>query len=93
MPAPEEDAQNKPYRPIPAEKITLANARILRYCMPFVTASVSYHLGVLPASQMMFFLTLVYNEGGLSSHWIGKNVVTALMYGTTVFGTLALLSE
>jgi len=65
----------------------------MRYCIPFATASVSYRLGVLPASQVLFFLTLVYNEGGLANHWTGKNIATALMYATTVFGTLALSSE
>lgn len=61
--------------------------------MPIFTSMISIYLGVLPASLALSFLTVAYNEGMLYSHWVGKHIVSALLYAGAVIGALALLGQ
>ena len=78
---PEEDKRNKPYRPIPAKRITLQNARILRWILVpagWVLSS-CYSIETVYASIGVCVFTYGYNEIGFSSgHWFGRNLFNAL---------------
>ncbi|KAF9475242.1 hypothetical protein BDN70DRAFT_915057 [Pholiota conissans] len=77
---PDEDILNKGYRPIPAKRITLANAIILRWLLvPICFAiSLAYSVQTLYASFALVGLTVLYDElGAHASNFIVRNVVNA----------------
>ena len=86
--APEEDKVNKPSRPLPAGRITLRNATILRWLMaPLCLAYSSlYSMQLVFASLEMQFFTLWYNEFDGDKNWLSKNVILAIMYGCVELG-------
>ena len=76
----QEDAANKPWRPIPSRRITVAAARHLRWALLAVCLVLSARSGVLLASAGLAFATLAYNELRLDSHWASRHVCNALGY-------------
>ncbi|KAH9845978.1 UbiA prenyltransferase family-domain-containing protein [Lenzites betulinus] len=78
--SPEEDASNKPWRPIPSGRITVANARSLRWAMLAVCLSVSAHYGVLAPSVALALGTLAHNELGMDAAWLPRNMCNAVGY-------------
>ncbi|KAL5514483.1 hypothetical protein ACEPAG_2571 [Sanghuangporus baumii] len=78
---PEEDMHNKSYRPIPAKRLSLRTALVLRWILPLVCFawSAGYSKQVLYASIVNCVLTYVYDEMGYAAgHWLGRNIVNAL---------------
>ncbi|KAI5120553.1 hypothetical protein M0805_000281 [Coniferiporia weirii] len=78
---PKEDEYNKKDRPLPARRISLRNALILRWVsVPMCWAlSACYSIETVYASVALCILTYAYNEMGLAAgHWFGRNVVNAL---------------
>lgn len=76
----EEDQQNKPDRPIPAQRISVKTAVTLRWVLvPICFAlSAAYSSLVLGASASMAVLTIIYNELRLSAgHFIIRNLLVA----------------
>ncbi|EIW64971.1 uncharacterized protein TRAVEDRAFT_93217, partial [Trametes versicolor FP-101664 SS1] len=80
--SPEEDAANKPWRPIAARRITTENAQILRWAMLPVCLFVSAHYGVLLPSITLAIATLAHNELRLDSGWLARNVCNAVGYAS-----------
>lgn len=86
---PEEDMKNKADRPIPAKRISLETAYMLRWALPVVCSlwSASYSKEVLYASIANCVLTYIYNEMGIAAgHWSGRNIVNALGYASFEWG-------
>lgn len=74
-----EDAINKPWRPLPARRLSPEQATRIMYCMyPIVFTLVSLRLGGLFPSVMEMSLCLWYNEAKGSSNAFLKNVLNAL---------------
>lgn len=89
---PDEDEKNKSDRPLPAKRISLANAIRLRWLLvPACFAlSAMYSAATLYASVTLAALTVLYNElGAHKRHWVIRNVVNAL--GFAMFETGATL--
>ncbi|KAG1718953.1 hypothetical protein EDB19DRAFT_1898940 [Suillus lakei] len=87
----EEDAQNKPIRPLPAGRISLRNATILRWGLVPVCWIISVLHGgpVLFSSVALVLFTVLYNELHAHHHWFTKNIVTAIGFASfEVGGTL-----
>ena len=86
--APEEDKINKPSRPLPAGRISLRNATLLRWLIaPLCLAYSSlYSTQLMFASLEMQLFTLWYNEFDGDKNWLSKNVVLAIMYGCMELG-------
>lgn len=87
----EEDAKNKPIRPLPAGRISLTHATILRWGL--VPAcwiiSVLHSVPVLLSSVALVLFTILYNELQAHRHWLTKNIVTAIGFASfEVGGTL-----
>ena len=83
-----EDRINKPWRPIPASRVTLKQARIFRWCLiaPCLAISIYYqNLHAAVAETMAF---LAYNEFGLSEHWLSKNLLNAIGYAAFEVGAV-----
>ncbi|KAN0082454.1 UbiA prenyltransferase family domain containing protein [Tylopilus felleus] len=86
--APEEDRVNKPSRPIPAGRISVRDATILRWLIaPLCLAYSSlYSIQLVFSSLEMQLFTYWYNEMDGDKNWLSKNAILALMYGCAELG-------
>lgn len=80
MQDPEEDQKNKPYRPLPAGRITAQNAADVRWllvpvCLVF---SAMYGSKALACSACLEALSIWYNEFGGDKTGLSKNLLTAI---------------
>jgi 4-hydroxybenzoate polyprenyltransferase len=62
--SPEEDAINKPWRPIPSGRITLADAKALLGATCLVAGFMSWYLGVMYPFLVWTLLSTLYNDLG-----------------------------
>lgn len=88
-----EDANNKPDRPIPSGRLTLLQARILRWFLVPICLAVSYRLSssVLAASTAVIIITAWYNElGGGGGHWFIRNLLNGIGFGAFETGATLL---
>ena len=92
----DEDAQNKPFRPLPSRRITATHALILRWLLvPICLAYSALYSGhVLYASVSMLILTICYNElHGDANHWLVRNILNALGTASFEWGATLLAGE
>ncbi|KAJ6595532.1 UbiA prenyltransferase family [Mycena vulgaris] len=75
-----EDTINKPWRPLPSNRLTVAQARILRWLIVGVCQITSAFLGVNQASILLTITTLLHDDLNLSKHWIGKTICNSMGY-------------
>jgi 4-hydroxybenzoate polyprenyltransferase len=93
---PEEDIHNKPDRPLPSGRISLGQARLLRWllipaCIGF---SAMYSKSVAAASAGLVMMTIIYDEmGAHAGHWILRNTVNALGFGCFEVGSTLVAGE
>lgn len=76
--SPEEDAINKPYRPIPAGLISVRIAFILRWTLIPICLVLSVIYDVLYPGLSLTIAFLVYNELHGDSTWYTKNLLNAV---------------
>ncbi|TFY66385.1 hypothetical protein EVG20_g4701 [Dentipellis fragilis] len=91
-----EDIQNKPYRPIPAGRISYQAAYRLRWFLPLICLAWSSFY----SSQLFFVsltncgLVLLYDElGGASSHWFYRNLLNAAGLANIEIGACLLAGD
>lgn len=74
---PEEDKRNKPWRPLPSGRITLAQAIILKYITiaTCLLLSYSYSPCVLISSASLSLIIPLYHEMHGDQHWLTKNLM------------------
>jgi len=87
---PEEDASNKPWRPIPSGLISVAGARCLRWILLPLCLSLSVYLEVHWQGISLALAFLVYGELHLHSHWIMRNVCNTWGYASFNAGAFAI---
>lgn len=85
-----EDQCNKPWRPLPSGRISMADAIILKY---FVVASsmiisYGYSMQVFYSSVSLWFCTAVYHEGYGEKHYISKCILNGLGYSCFALGEM-----
>ncbi|KAJ7579535.1 UbiA prenyltransferase family [Mycena floridula] len=73
-----EDAQNKPYRPIPAGLISIETTRVLRWALVPVCLWLSWIFKVIYPGISLSLALIIYNELGLDSYWYTKNILNAI---------------
>lgn len=91
----EEDRQNKSDRPLPAGRISLRDALILRWVLVPVcwVYSVYYSLETFYASLALSALTFLYDEmGAHASHWAIRNIVNACGFASFEAGATLIAS-
>lgn len=81
-----EDANNKPWRPIPSGRISFSAARRLRWMLVGVCIVYSATCNVLPMGLTLLAATIMYNEMHLSSHWFSRNALNAIGYASFSIG-------
>ncbi|KAI0270494.1 UbiA prenyltransferase family-domain-containing protein [Gloeopeniophorella convolvens] len=87
---PEEDASNKPWRPIPSRLITVADARVLRWLLLPICFAFSIYLEVQWQGIALAAAFLAHNELGFHSHWLMRNVCNAWGYACFNAGAAAI---
>jgi 4-hydroxybenzoate polyprenyltransferase len=93
---PSEDALNKPHRPIPSGRITLEDARTLRWVLAPICLAYSktlYGDEVAYSSIAIAVLLFLYNELGGDSHWSCRDVVNAGLFAMFEVGASLVASD
>ncbi|KAJ7853714.1 hypothetical protein B0H14DRAFT_3108445 [Mycena olivaceomarginata] len=75
-----EDAINKPWCPLPSNRVTVAQAKFLRWIVVGVCQLASAFFGVNEASTLLTVTTILHDDLNLSRHWIGKTIYNSLGY-------------
>ena len=82
----DEDAQNKPWRPLPAQRIALRDALVLRWALLPICALICVAYDLKFIALWFPFGVIMHNELKLDSHWLTRNVLNALAYCTFDIG-------
>ena len=85
---PEEDIRNKPWRPLPSGRITLANVFILKYMTTATCLLLSYAYSpcVLVSSATLSLSIRLYHEMHGDQHWLSKNLMNSVGYACFATG-------
>ncbi len=83
---PTEDARNKPYRPIPAGRLTQAQAKTLRWTLLPLCLLLSYYHDILPVGLFFALGVLLHNELKYDSQPFTRNALNAFGYATFDYG-------
>ncbi|VDC07344.1 unnamed protein product [Peniophora sp. CBMAI 1063] len=88
-----EDALNRPWRPLPSGRVSCSQAVALRKVMVAICIALSavYGFGTIAFSSMIVFTTVLYDECGLARHPIGKNFCNICGYTAFQAGATLLL--
>ncbi|KZO90321.1 hypothetical protein CALVIDRAFT_547615 [Calocera viscosa TUFC12733] len=89
----EEDKINKPWRPLPSQRVTFIQAQKLRWALVALclTYSLSFGVDVALVSVVLTLTMIVYDEVGLAGHWAGKNICAVYGYGTFEIGATKIM--
>lgn len=91
--SPEEDALNKPNRPLPAKRISLSSARLLRWLLVPACILLSSIVGGLYGAIGIAVLNALYNEASWAGHWVTKNACNAGFYASFEYGATLVASK
>ncbi|KAI1787180.1 UbiA prenyltransferase family-domain-containing protein [Ganoderma leucocontextum] len=88
-----EDAVNKPWRPLPAGRITEHQAFVLRWVTVAAcfACSALHGLDLVLTTLAMFLTTFAYDELNLSGHYLGKSFCNIGGYTTFEIGATKLM--
>jgi 4-hydroxybenzoate polyprenyltransferase len=91
----EEDTENRPWRPVPSGRLSVAQAVLWRYWTAgfCVLWSAFYGQVVLAASLSLILTTAMYDELGYAGHFITKNICGIFGYVTFELGATAIMSR
>ena len=87
---PDEDALNKPWRPIPSGLISVGYARALRWILLPLCFFFSVCLGTHWQGISLALAFVAHNELHLHSHWMMRNVCNAWGYASFNAGASAI---
>lgn len=89
----EEDAVNRPWRPLPSGRINQSQAIILRYWTVVICVlwSSSYGLDLIAVTIALIATTWLYDEGGASKTALGKNFCNVAGYVSFELGATKLM--
>ena len=93
-----EDALNKPWRPLPAGRLSECQAGTLRWVVVVVNFALSSWLGGLGSDLVLttfglLVTTYLYDELGFSNHYLGKNFCNIWGYTMIEIGATKLMGE
>jgi 4-hydroxybenzoate polyprenyltransferase len=89
-----EDTINKPWRPVPSGRISIAQTRrLLLFALP-VVLGINYHLGAWEETTLLFTLTWMYNDlGGGDDGFIVRNTIIAVAFSQYNKGALRIATR
>jgi 4-hydroxybenzoate polyprenyltransferase len=87
--SPEEDALNKPWRPIPSQRISLGNAKKLLRATHVVAGLTSWYLGTIYPFVAWTALSILYNDlGGSDRSGLVRNIFCGGFFTCSFGGAL-----
>lgn len=91
----DEDAVNKPWRPLPARRISDAQIVVLRWMLVVAcfAASALHGVDLMLTTLGLFLTTFAYDEFGLAGHCLGKNLCNIGGYTTFEIGATKLMGK
>lgn len=90
----QEDLLNKPWRPMPAQRVNRQAAKRLMQIFYLVAFVTSFYLRALPQCLSLVFLGFCYNElGGADRGFLVRNLINAFGFLTYSSGTTLIASE
>lgn len=84
-----EDKINKPWRPIPSSRITIRQARALRWILVILSLSFSAYHGNLVVAAIFLLADFAYNDIGCSAWWFTKSLLNAVGYSSFQYCAVA----
>ncbi|KAJ7187836.1 hypothetical protein C8R46DRAFT_978664 [Mycena filopes] len=87
-----EDRINKPWRPLPADRMTVSQARALRWYVVGVCQITSVFFGVTQASTLLTLTTILHDDLNLSNHWVGKTLCNSFGYFSFELGATQIIA-
>lgn len=93
---PDEDRVNKPFRPIPAGRISVENALKLRWFMVILglVHSACYSIEVFYAAVGNLLVALLYCEGRVdAAHWTIRSLIGGVGYVPYLAGAILIAGE
>lgn len=90
-----EDMLNKPWRPLPSNRVSEEAARRYRWTLPLICFGISaiFSWKLAAVSFCLTLTTIVYDEVGLAGHWFGKNLMGVSGYTCFELGSVMLMSK
>ena len=85
-----EDAVNKPWRPIPAGRLSRSQAKTFRWILLPACLALSLAYGIPLIGFALTIGILLNNEMRLDSHWFTRNVMNAIGYAVFDAGATTL---
>lgn len=81
-----EDTINKPWRPLPSQRLSKAEARRLLLVVIPITFSLAVVIGVVPETLLLMVMTWMYNDlSGADESYIMRNLLNA--FGITCYSS------
>ncbi|EJD55623.1 hypothetical protein AURDEDRAFT_50725 [Auricularia subglabra TFB-10046 SS5] len=90
-----EDKMNRPWRPIPAGRVTESQAAVLRWVLFIVcmVLSACYGRDVALVSLALTATMYGYDEMGLAHHWVGRSIANVAFYATFELAATKIMGE
>ncbi|KAF1839469.1 hypothetical protein BDW02DRAFT_564010 [Decorospora gaudefroyi] len=77
-----EDSANKPYRPLPAGRLTQAQATHLLLVLTPLVLGIGYAAGIVTETLLLMVVGWMYNDlGGCEAHFLLRNGLSTVGYG------------
>ncbi|KAM5543797.1 hypothetical protein V8D89_002414 [Ganoderma adspersum] len=91
----DEDAVNKPWRPLPAQRISEPQIVVLRWMLVAAcfASSALHGVDLMLTTLGLFLTTFAYDEFGLAGHCLGKNLCNIGGYATFEIGATKLMGS
>ncbi len=91
----DEDALNRPWRPLPSGRVTRPQAVVLRHATVLICIlwSSNYGMDLVAVTAGLIATTWLYDEGGLSKSVLGKNLCNVGGYVTFEIGATKVMGR
>ncbi|KAJ7689241.1 UbiA prenyltransferase family [Mycena olivaceomarginata] len=89
-----EDSKNRPWRPLPAGRISQDSATILRWALVVlcVLSSLPFGSGVVMCSLTLTTALVAHDEYGWAKTWVTKNLINSIGYASFEFGATTIMN-
>lgn len=90
----EEDSVNKPWRPIPSKRISLAHSRRLLLAIIPIVFFLSLYLGAMEVTVALMVFTWMYNDlGGADDNFLIRNILNLFGFVSYSLGATLIASD
>jgi len=89
-----EDSINRPWRPLPSQRISVERAILLRWVLGVACLALSslYSRTLVTTTGVLLLTTVLYDDCKLAGHPLGKNLCNILGYNSFQVGATIVIS-